>query len=69
MAHGKSAFVLMQEAMDREAKILVSDDELLSAMRAWTLSDVFMFNGMSEGWKKRLRRAVAEVVKRRLGRP
>ncbi len=64
MAPIKSAFVSMREAMDREAKALVSDDELLSAMRAWTLSDVFVFEGMSEGWKKRLRRAIAAVVKR-----
>ena len=68
MGRPKSGFRLMQDAMDREAKVFVSDDELLSAMRAWTLSDVFLFTGMSEEWKANLRRAIAAVVKRKSSR-
>lgn len=51
---------------DAEARLLVSDDILLAAMKAWHRSDAYWIDGNSEAWKNSLRRALATVLKSRV---
>lgn len=65
MARAESAFGREKQELDREAEALVSDEELLCAMRAWTLSDIYVFADDREEEKKNLRRSIAAVLKKR----